>query len=76
MTSDIEKQRFVIRTNIARYETILATYLTPHERAYVKRRLEEENSALRQFARNDSPAAILTQNATRPLPERRRAVLR
>ncbi len=50
MTTDIEKQRFIIRANIVRYETILATYLTTHERAYVERRLVEENSALRQFA--------------------------
>jgi hypothetical protein len=61
MTPDLEKQRLAIRANIMRYETILATYLTPHERAYVERRLEEETSALRQFTRNDRPVATQTQ---------------
>jgi hypothetical protein len=64
MTTDIERQRFVIRAHIVRYERILTTYLTPHERAYIERRLAEENSAFEQFTKftkNDSPVATLAQ---------------
>ena len=43
-------QQYAHRANIARYQRILATYLTPEERRFVERRLAEEQVALQQFA--------------------------
>lgn len=53
MTLDMEAMRkSVCRTNIAKYEKMLATYLTSTERHYVERRLSEERAALRHFDRS------------------------
>ena len=41
---------FAHRANIERYERILQTALTAHERAFVKRRLAEERAALDQLS--------------------------
>ena len=43
-------QKFIHRTNIVKYEKILATYLTADERRFVERRLAEERAALLQLA--------------------------
>ena len=37
---------FAHRMNIERYEKLLKSYLTDHERAFVQRRLEEERQLL------------------------------
>ena len=37
-------EQFAHRTNIARYQRILATYLTAEERRFVERRLAEEQA--------------------------------
>jgi hypothetical protein len=50
MPSNIETQRFALRTNIARYQKILTTYLTIEERRFVERRLEEDKVALQELA--------------------------
>jgi hypothetical protein len=42
--------QFAHRANIARYQKILATYLTAEERRFVERRLAEEQAALQQFS--------------------------
>jgi hypothetical protein len=49
MNLDADLQRFTTRANIARYQKILATHLTPVERSFVERRLKEENTTLQQF---------------------------
>ena len=41
---------FAHRANIERYERILRTALTAHERAFVKQRLAEERAALDQLS--------------------------
>ena len=41
-------ERFARRANIAKYQKILATYLTAEERRFVERRLAEEQVALQQ----------------------------
>ena len=47
MAIDVTKGRLTAhRNNITRYRRILATSLTDIERAYVKRRLEEERASL------------------------------
>ena len=48
-------ERFAHRANIARYQKILATYLTSEERRFVERRLAEEQAALQQLAWNIEP---------------------
>ena len=45
-------QEFVHRANIVKYQKIFGTYLTDYERCFVKRRLSEEQAALRQFVSN------------------------
>jgi hypothetical protein len=40
---------FAHRENIVRYEKLLHTYLTDHERAFIRRRLEEERQAVAQL---------------------------
>ena len=44
-----EVWRFIHQANIARYERILATYLTEHERHFVELRLVEEQAALQKL---------------------------
>jgi len=41
---------FAHRANIERYERLLQTYLTDHERAFIERRLQEERQAIAQLA--------------------------
>lgn len=46
-TSQIEQSLlFAHRSNIERYERLLQTHLTDHERAFIQRRLDEERRAL------------------------------
>jgi len=47
--------QFAHQANIDRYRRILATHLTTHERAFVERRLAEEQSALQQITRSAAP---------------------
>jgi len=50
MTPEAEIARFVHQANIAKYQKILTTYLTEHERRFVERRLAEEQAALKRLA--------------------------
>jgi hypothetical protein len=51
MTSDLASTlRWAHQANIDRYEELLRTNLTDHERRFVLRRLSEEREALRQPA--------------------------
>jgi len=55
-------EQFAHRTNIERYQKILATYLTTEERRFVERRfverrLAEEQVALQQLAWKAAPEA-------------------
>jgi hypothetical protein len=43
-------EQFAHRANIAKYQKILATYLTTDERHFVERRIAEERAALEQLA--------------------------
>ena len=52
MMANTEITQFVHRANILKYQRILATYLTDHERHFVERRLAEEQAALQQLAEN------------------------
>jgi hypothetical protein len=46
-TSQMERSfLFAHRANIERYERLLQTHLTDHERAFIQRRLDEERRAL------------------------------
>lgn len=46
-TSQMEQPfLFAHRSNIERYERLLQTHLTDHERAFIQRRLDEERGAL------------------------------
>ena len=46
-TSQMEQSfLFAHRANIERYERLLQTQLTDHERAFIQRRLDEERRAL------------------------------
>jgi len=49
-------EQFAHRANIARYQKLLATYLTAQERCFVERRLVEEQVALQQVAAGAVPA--------------------
>ena len=44
---------FAHRANIERYERLLRTTLTDHERAFIQRRLEEEQRVLTQLSQSD-----------------------
>jgi hypothetical protein len=51
MTSDLASTlRWAHQANAVRYEKLLRTHLTDHERRFVQRRLSEERDALRQLA--------------------------
>ena len=54
--------QFAHRANVAKYQKILATYLTVEERRFVERRLAEEQAALQQFAWNIAPKAQSIQS--------------
>jgi hypothetical protein len=56
-------ERFAHRANIARYQKILATYLTPEEHRFVERRLAEEQAALQQLTWNITPESQSTHAA-------------
>ncbi len=43
-------EQFARRANIAKYQKILAKYLTTDERRFVERRIAEEQAALQQLA--------------------------
>lgn len=61
MTLQMETaERFAHRMNIAKYQRILATYLTADERHFVERRLAEERAALQQRAWNIAPEGQAT----------------
>jgi hypothetical protein len=55
--------QFAHRANIARYQKILATYLTAEERRFVERRLAEERAALQQLAWSVVPESQSTHAA-------------
>ena len=50
MKLDHDKRRFAHKSKIARYRKMLAGHLTPSERDFVERRVEEETGALRKLA--------------------------
>ena len=50
------------RKNVIRYRTILNSYLTPLERAFVEHRIAEEEAALRTLVRCDMPLAPGSEN--------------
>ena len=41
--------QFAHKANMARYQKILATYLTAEERRFIERRMAEEQAALQQL---------------------------
>ena len=41
--------QFAHKANMARYQSILATYLTAKERRFIERRMVEEQAALQQL---------------------------
>jgi hypothetical protein len=50
VTSDLAGTlRWAHQTNIVRYQKLLKTYLTDHERRFIERRLADEVEALRQL---------------------------
>ena len=49
MSINMTMAEFVHQANVVKYRKILATYLTPHEREFVERRLAEECAALSQL---------------------------
>ena len=49
MSIKMNMAEFIHRANVAKYQKILATYLMPHEREFVERRLAEERAALRRL---------------------------
>jgi len=58
MTIDVTNARLSAhRNNLMRYRRILATPLTDVERAYVRRRIEEERASLAQLEQRPHPAA-------------------
>ena len=56
-------ERFAHRANIAKYQKILATYLTAEERRFVEHRLAEEQATLQQLAWNIAPEGQSTHTA-------------
>ncbi len=53
MSLNMNMAEFVHRANVVKYQKILATYLTPHEREFVERRLAEERSALAELRHSE-----------------------
>jgi hypothetical protein len=54
-TAMSETERFFLfahRANIQRYEKLLRTRLTDHERAFIERRIDEERQALARLSAN------------------------
>jgi hypothetical protein len=56
MASSVEIAQFVHRSNIAKYERMLTTYLTELERRFVERRLAEEQVALQHLVLDNQAA--------------------
>jgi hypothetical protein len=56
-------EQFAHRANIARYQAILATYLTAEKRRFIECRLAEEQAALQQLAWNIAPEGQSTHAA-------------
>jgi hypothetical protein len=63
MQMETTTYQFVHRTNIARYQRILGTYLTAEERHFIERRLAEERTALQQLAWSGAPEGQSTHAA-------------
>ena len=61
MNPYVENALFAYRANIAKYQRLLATYLTEDERRFVIRRLGEERAALNELAKNSTPSRVLTK---------------
>ena len=61
MDPNIDVWQFVHRANIAKYERILATYLTEHERRLIEARLADEQAALGQLASIEKRPAVLNK---------------
>ncbi len=51
------------RNNIHRYRRLLATHLTDCERAYIERRLSEENASMNAIARENLPFASMPETS-------------
>ena len=49
--------QFAHKANMARYQKILATYLTTEERRFIERRVAEEQAALQQLGSSIAPEA-------------------
>jgi hypothetical protein len=58
MSIEMTMAEFVHRANVVKYQKILATYLTPHEREFVERRLAEERAALSQTRVSGADAGL------------------
>jgi hypothetical protein len=52
------------RNNIHRYRRLLTTQLTDLERSYIKRRLQEEQSAIEAISRETFPFSLPSARAT------------
>jgi len=66
MTIDVNNARLAAhRNNLMRYRRILATPLTDIERAYVRRRIDEERLSLEQLEQQPRPAAGSAASARR-----------
>jgi hypothetical protein len=81
MTIDVNKARLAAhRNNLMRYRRILATRLTDIERAYVRRRIDEERALLEQLEQQHrSVAASASSSRRAPAPReigRRLAAIR
>jgi hypothetical protein len=63
MRLDRNTRLFARRTNAERYRRMLETHLTVAERLFVERRLAEEEEAVQQIARDDTPIDASTQPA-------------
>ncbi len=55
MVSKGDAQRFAHRANLTRYRKMLAGHLTPVERVFIERRMEEEQQGLRKLAESSRP---------------------
>ena len=63
MTLRMETAEHAHRANIARYQKILATYLTADERRFVECRIAEEQAALHELAWSVTPECQSTHAA-------------
>jgi hypothetical protein len=56
------------KAKLARYETILAGHLTPAQRDFIKRRVEEEQAALRNLVRGAARETMNPSSDRNPPP--------